>query len=80
MKSKLPLRLDDDLKAEAKEIARKRGTSVSQLVENYFQLLPGREGASDSDAPVELTPRLTEVHQQIGAPPPTLPSMSPRSI
>jgi len=39
MKSKLTLRIRSDVKARAKAIAAERGTSVSNLVETYFQLL-----------------------------------------
>lgn len=39
MKSKLTLRIRADVKARAKAIAAERGTSVSQLVETYFQML-----------------------------------------
>lgn len=39
MKSKLTLRIRDDVKAKAKAIADQRGTSVSQMVETYFQML-----------------------------------------
>jgi hypothetical protein len=57
MKSKLTLRVRDSVKAEAKAIAAQRGTSVSQMVETYFQMLAdyksegapqdGSEGASE---------------------------------
>ncbi len=46
MKSKLTLRLDEDLKERAKQLADRRGTSVSKIVEHYFKLLL-REDASD---------------------------------
>ena len=39
MKSKLTLRIQSDVKARAKAIAAERGTSVSRLVETYFQML-----------------------------------------
>ena len=39
MKSKLTLRIRSDVKARAKAIAAERGTSVSRLVETYFQML-----------------------------------------
>lgn len=51
MKSKLTLRLDDDLKERAKRLAKERGTSVSQIVEDYFRLLlhePPGGGHSDA--------------------------------
>ena len=39
MKSKLTLRIRSHVKARAKAIAAERGTSVSRLVETYFQML-----------------------------------------
>lgn len=39
MQTKLTLRLDDELIREAKALARQRGTSLSQLVANYFRAL-----------------------------------------
>ena len=39
MKSKLTLRLDENLKERAKRLADRRGTSVSKIVEHYFKLL-----------------------------------------
>ena len=47
MKSKLTLRLDEDLKERAKQLADRRGTSVSKIVEHYFKLLL-REDSSDT--------------------------------
>ncbi len=51
MKTKLTLRLDDDVIDHAKTYAAQRGTSVSVLVESYFRLLassdPGGDGAPD---------------------------------
>lgn len=85
MKSKLTLRMNEDVKEQAKEVARERGTSLSALVEDYFRLLSG-EGSSDEEdgspedgesAPA-LTPRLKEVHEQIGSPPPEAPFDEPR--
>lgn len=39
MQTKLTLRLDDALIAQAKEYAKERGKSLSQIVADYFQLL-----------------------------------------
>lgn len=39
MKTKLTLRLEEDLIQEAKHQAQRRGTSVSQMVADYFALL-----------------------------------------
>lgn len=39
MQTKLTLRLDEELIGRAKRYARERGTSVSQMVADYFQAL-----------------------------------------
>ena len=39
MKSKLTLRIDEDVKEAAKRLARERGESLSGLVESYFRIL-----------------------------------------
>jgi len=49
MKSKLTLRLNEDLKERAKRFAKKRGTSVSKIVEHYFRILL-REDSSDASS------------------------------
>lgn len=43
MKNKLTLRLEKDLIKEAKEYADEKGTSVSQLVADYFELLKSQK-------------------------------------
>jgi len=79
MKSKLTLRMDEDVKERAKEIARERGTSLSALVEDYFRLLSGEESDGGADKlDVALTPRLQKVHEQIGPPPDDAPFDKPR--
>jgi len=57
MKSKLTLRLDEDLKERAKRLAKKRGTSVSKIVEQYFKLLlqeddPVQEGSKEESSKI----------------------------
>ena len=57
MKSKLTLRLDEDLKERAKRLAEKRGTSVSKIVEHYFKLLlqedsPVQEGSEEGSSKI----------------------------
>lgn len=79
MNSKLTLRMDEDVKERAKEVARKRGTSLSALVEDYFRLLSGEDPSDEGgESPPALTPRLKEVHEQIGSPPPQAPFDEPR--
>jgi antitoxin component of RelBE/YafQ-DinJ toxin-antitoxin module len=53
MDSKLTLRIDDDVKEAAKKLAKQRGASVSQMVENYFRLLL----ESDPNTDVTLSSR-----------------------
>jgi predicted transcriptional regulator len=48
MDSKLTLRIDDDVKEAAKKLARRRGASVSQMVEDYFRLLLESEPSIDA--------------------------------
>jgi len=52
MQRKLTLRLDDRLIVNAKAHAKRRGTSVSRLVADYFSVLEGRPKGTR----VELTP------------------------
>ena len=52
MNTKLTLRLDEDLIRGAKRQAAVRGTSVSQLVEDYFAVLVAGAGPGED----ELTP------------------------
>ncbi len=59
MKSKLTLRLDDDLKERAKRLATERGTSVSKIVEDYFRLLL-RESSGDDGPQPESAPSSDE--------------------
>ena len=50
MKSKLTLRLEENLIKRAKAYAKKKGTSVSQLVADYFAAIDG-EPANIQDLP-----------------------------
>jgi hypothetical protein len=52
VKTKLTLRLDDRLIRRAKNIAKQRGKSVSQMVAEYFRLL----GSRSSGGAEELAP------------------------
>ena len=54
MKDKLTLRLEKSLIREAKNHARKQGTSVSQMVSDYFKAIQLKEGG---DQPDELPPK-----------------------
>jgi hypothetical protein len=51
MATKLTLRVDEELIQHAKTYAKKRGTSLSQLVSDFFAVLPGEE----IDSPTLLT-------------------------
>jgi len=59
MQTKLTLRLDKDLIQSAKEYSARRGTSLSQLVADYFSLLSLSESAAEMETPVEQLPPLT---------------------
>lgn len=88
MKSKLTLRLDDDLKERAKRLADERGVSVSRLVEDYFRLLlreptggdsrssedPGLPEASGERPASEepLSPRIRDLRERLGTPAPAV--------
>jgi hypothetical protein len=88
MKSKLTLRLDNDLKERAKRLAEERGISVSQLVEDYFRLLlhnrAGGDGRSSEDPGLPeasgeqpsseeaLSPRIQNLKERLGKPAPTV--------
>jgi len=78
MKSKLTLRLDEDLKERAKQMAAERGTSVSQLVEDYFRLLSGesspqrKEKGIGAFAPQKLPPRTQALKERLGQPAPAV--------
>lgn len=54
MKNKLTLRLDDSLIKRAKKRAKKKGTSVSQMVADYFALIE-----SDQSSPIQKLPPIT---------------------
>lgn len=47
MKSKLTLRIDEDVKESAKALARQRGESVSGMVETYFRILTQQMDADE---------------------------------
>jgi hypothetical protein len=55
MKKKLTLRLEDSLIRQAKRYAKKRGTSVSKLVADYFAVI----GEQNSEPENEELPPLT---------------------
>lgn len=54
MKNKLTLRLEKDLIDEAKKYAEEKGTSVSQLVADYFALLKSQK--SDHKKEEKMSP------------------------
>lgn len=76
------MRLDEDLKERAKQLAEERGSSVSQIVEDYFRLLlrpsskdrdsgtSQTEAASPSDdfdtVPDDLPPRTRRMLRETG--------------
>jgi hypothetical protein len=74
MKSKLTLRIDEDVKEAAKRLARERGESLSGLVEAYFRILTehtgsevqsGRTASADGDVPPSPSEELGPVTRRI---------------
>lgn len=51
MKTKLTLRIEDSLIKRAKEKAKERGQSLSQMVADYFSLIDNSESTEVSDLP-----------------------------
>ena len=60
MKNKLTLRLDDSLIRRAKKRAKQKGTSVSQMVADYFALIETEQSTTDRDLP-PITASLTGI-------------------
>ncbi|CAN5484131.1 hypothetical protein BH23BAC3_BH23BAC3_05730 [soil metagenome] len=60
MKSKLTLRLDESLIKLAKKRARKKGTSVSQMVADYFSILESNQPSETQKLP-PITASLTGI-------------------
>lgn len=54
MKSKLTLRVDDDVVRRAKRYAKDHGTSLSRMVEDYFDAL----GRTTPGAAARISPRV----------------------
>ena len=52
MQTKLTLRLEDELIDKTKQLARRRGKSLSKLVSEYFSYITSKEITGDT----ELTP------------------------
>ncbi|MFB6280040.1 MAG: DUF6364 family protein [Salinibacter sp.] len=74
MKSKLTLRIDEDVKEAAKRLSRERGESLSGLVEAYFRILTehtgsevqsGRAASDDGDVPPSPSEELGPVTRRI---------------
>ena len=55
MKSKLTLRLDNALIKRAKKRAKQKGTSVSQMVADYFALIDEEQSPSNQKLPPVTT-------------------------
>jgi hypothetical protein len=79
MKSKLTLRIDEEVKEAAKRLARERGESLSGLVEAYFRILTeqsdadeqkGGEASTDGDersSPEDLGPVTRRIAGALGS-------------
>lgn len=57
MKKKLTLSLDQSVKQQAKIYAKKKNSSLSELVENYFKVITDSEMMEDS----EISPNVLEL-------------------
>lgn len=64
MTTKLTLTLDDKVIQRAKRYAKKKGRSVSELVESYFKSIT----ELDKDQPDELTPSVKSLMGSFKAP------------
>ncbi|MEX0660521.1 MAG: DUF6364 family protein [Balneolaceae bacterium] len=60
MKNKLTLRLDDSLIKRAKKRAKQEGTSVSQMVADYFSLIDSEQSITGRELP-PITASLTGI-------------------
>jgi len=60
MNTKLTLRLDSEAINRGKQFAKQQGTSLSQLVQEYFLLL------GDNDNIVEMVPVSAKLHSLLG--------------
>jgi Family of unknown function (DUF6364) len=58
MRTKLTLRIDEDLIARAKAYSKRTGKSVSRMVADYLSLLPERS----SNEAASLTPTVRSLH------------------
>lgn len=56
MNKKLTLRLDESIIKRAKKYAKERGTSVSQLVANYFNTIEGEQTGQPNKSDVNIPP------------------------
>lgn len=70
MKSKLTLRLDAQVKQDAKNIARQKGTSLSKLVEDYFRLLVHESSLESGDSGRSVSVEGVDGESQISSLPP----------
>lgn len=64
MKSKLTLRLDESLIKRAKERAKEKGTSVSQMVADYFALIESNQPKQKQELP-PITKSLSGILEDI---------------
>jgi hypothetical protein len=64
MDAKLTLNIDKDIAAKAKVYARSKGSSLSDLVENYLKLLTGHSAKSEN----EYTPAVRSLLGSVSLP------------
>ncbi|MFW2177769.1 MULTISPECIES: DUF6364 family protein [unclassified Moraxella] len=68
MQAKLTLRMDEALIAEAKQIAKENGKSVSQMVADYFRLFKTKPTAKETPTQQPLSPIASNVLALLGKP------------
>ena len=65
MQAKLTLRMDEELIAEAKQIAKENGKSVSQMVADYFRQFHHKSKTAEKSLPLDAETKLSPLTQQL---------------
>jgi cobalamin biosynthesis Mg chelatase CobN len=61
MNNKLTLTIEEEVIKKAKEYSKQKGRSLSELIENYLQLIT----SSDNQTSIELTPKIKKLKGSI---------------
>lgn len=65
MQAKLTLRMDEELIAEAKQIAKENGKSVSRMFADYIKQFQIKNNRKDGEIEKPLSPSLSPLTQQL---------------